>query len=101
MFFVSLGVLADVRAITWELMSFVLGITLVAIVTMLVGCGLPASMSWRDSTVLGFGMVPRGEVALLALNQGFIEQPAYVALVLMARLTTIVTPLVLCNFLLK
>lgn len=48
-----------------------------AIITKLVGCGLPArmlGMSWRDSAVLGFGMVSRGEVtmvvALLALNQG-------------------------------
>jgi len=107
-FFVSLGVLADVRAMTWELMGFVLVMTIVAIITKLVGCGLPAKamgMSWRDSTVLGFGMVPRGEVAmivaLLALNQGVIEQSAYVALVLMALLTTIVTPLVLRNLLLK
>ncbi len=107
-FFVSLGVLADVRAMTWELMGFVLVITLVAIVTKLVGCGLPAKalgMNWRDSTVLGFGMVPRGEVAmivaLIALNQGVIDQPAYVALVLMALLTTIITPLVLRNLLLK
>lgn len=107
-FFVSLGVLADVRAMTWELMGFVLVITLVAIVTKLVGCGLPAKalgMNWRDSTVLGFGMVPRGKVAmivaLIALNQGVIDQPAYVALVLMALLTTIITPLVLRNLLLK
>ncbi len=107
-FFVSLGVLADVRAMTWGLMGFVLAMTVVAIVTKLVGCSLPAKalgMSWRESMVLGFGMVPRGEVAmivaLLALNQGVIEQPAYVALVLMALLTTIVTPLVLRNLLLK
>ena len=39
--------------------------------------------------------------ALLALNQGVIAQPAYVALVLMALLTTIITPLVLRNLLLK
>lgn len=101
-FFVSLGVLADVSAMTMELMGFVLVVTLVAIITKLVGCGLPAKamgMNWRDATILGVGMVPRGEVAmivaLLALNQGIIEQPAYVALVLMALLTTIVTPLVL------
>jgi len=101
-FFVSLGVLADISTMTMELMGFVLVVTLVAIITKLVGCGLPAKamgMNWRDATILGVGMVPRGEVAmivaLLALNQGIIEQPAYVALVLMALLTTIVTPLVL------
>ena len=107
-FFVSLGVLADVSAMTGELMGFVLVISLVAVFTKLIGCGLPAKamgMTWRDASVLGFGMVPRGEVAmivaLLALNQGIIEQPAYVALVLMALLTTIITPLVLRKLLLK
>jgi Kef-type K+ transport system membrane component KefB len=107
-FFVSLGVLADVSAMTWELMQFVLVITVVAVITKLIGCGLPAKamgMNWRDASALGFGMAPRGEVAmivaLLALNQGVIQQPAYVALVLMALLTTIITPLALRNILLK
>ena len=107
-FFVSLGVLADVSAMTWELMEFVLVITVVAVITKLLGCGLPAKamgMNWRDAATLGFGMAPRGEVAmivaLLALNQGVIQQPAYVALVLMALLTTIITPLALRNLLLK
>lgn len=107
-FFVSLGVLADIRAMTWELLGFVLVISLVAVVTKLVGCSVPAKlmgMNWRDATILGIGMVPRGEVAmivaLLALNQGVIAQPAYVALVLMALLTTIITPLVLRNILIK
>lgn len=107
-FFVSLGVLADVRAMTWELMGFVLVISVVAVITKLIGCALPAKvmgMTWRDAMTLGFGMVPRGEVAmivaLLALNEGVIAQPAYVALVLMALLTTIITPLVLRNLLLK
>jgi hypothetical protein len=35
------------------------------------------------------------------LNQGVIEQPAYVALVLMALLTTIITPLALRNLFMK
>ena len=100
--------LADVSAMTWELMQFVLVVTIVAVITKLVGCGVPAramGMSWRDATILGIGMAPRGEVAmivaLLALNQGVIEQPAYVALVLMALLTTIITPLALRNLFMK
>lgn len=42
-------------------------------------------------------MAPRGEVAmvtaLLALNQGIIDQPAYVALVSMSLITTLVVPI--------
>ena len=104
----SLGVLADVSAMTWELMEFLLVITLVAVITKLTGCGIPAKvmgMSWRDATIIGIGMAPRGEVAmivaLLALNQGIIQQPAYVALVLMALLTTVITPLALRNLYMK
>ena len=37
--------------------------------------------------------------ALLALNQGIIEQPAYVALVLMSLFTTLLVPLLLRNWL--
>lgn len=62
-------------------------------------------MKWRDSTVLDLGMVPHGEVekivVQLTLNQGVTAQSAYVALALMALLTTIVTPLVLRNQLVK
>ena len=64
-----------------------------------------SAMSWRDAMILGIGMAQRGEVAmivaLLALNQGVNEQPAYVALVLMALLTTIITPLALRNLFMK
>jgi Kef-type K+ transport system membrane component KefB len=53
--------------------------------------------------VIGIGMAPRGEIAmviaLLALNQDIIEHPAYVALVLMSLFTTLLAPLLLRNWL--
>lgn len=105
-FFVSLGVLADIRVFTGEVLLATLAFIVVAIITKLAGCGIPArllGMSTRDSLVVGFGMAPRGEVAmivaLLALNQGIIEQPAYVSLVIMSLVTTLIVPLVLRNWL--
>ena len=105
-FFVSLGILADFHAITPAIIVFLLVLTLVAILSKVIGCGIPAKlsgMSWRQSLVVGFGMSPRGEVAmivaLLGLNQGLIDQPIYVTLVLMSLLTTVVTPMVLRNWL--
>ncbi len=104
-FFVSLGILADLRIVTGEIAWFCLALTVVAIVTKLIGCGLPArllGMSNQDSLVVGIGMAPRGEItmliALLALNAGIIAQPAYVALVMMSLLTTVFVPLVLRNW---
>lgn len=107
-FFVSLGIIADVKALTPNILGYLALLSVVAVITKVVGCGLPArfyGLSNRDSLVVGFGMAPRGEVAmiiaLLALNQGIIDQPNYVALVLMSLLTTLVTPLVLRFWLYK
>jgi len=105
-FFVSLGIIADFKAMTPELMIFLGALTLVAIATKVAGCGIPArlaGMSTRDSLIVGFGMSPRGEVAmivaLIGLGQGIIDQGIYVVLVLMSLLTTVITPIVYRNWL--
>jgi len=105
-FFVSLGVLVDLKVITWNIMLFVLILTAVAIITKLIGCYIPARISGmnnKDSVVVGFGMSPRGEVAmiiaLMGLNLGYFKQDIYVSLVLMALLTTIITPIIIRNWL--
>jgi Kef-type K+ transport system membrane component KefB len=107
-FFISLGVLLDFHIITSSLLWFILALTAVAILTKVLGCGIPAllqRMSLRDSLTIGVGMVPRGEVAmivaLIGLSQGLIEQDTYAALILMSLLTTIIPPVVLRNWLFR
>ncbi len=107
-FFVSLGILADFSALTLEIVVFLLALTVVAIVTKVVGCGLPAralGMCREDSLIVGFGMAPRGEVAmivaLIGLDQGLIGQGIFVAIVLMSLLTTVITPIVYRNWFFK
>ncbi len=97
-FFVSLGVLVNANA-ALEAWLFVIVLTLTAILTKLVGCWLPAralGFSSKDALVVGVGMVPRGEVAmivaLIGLNAGFVKQDVYSSVLLMALLTTIATP---------
>ena len=97
-FFVSLGVLVNVNA-ALNAWLFVIVLTLTAVLTKLIGCWLPAralGFSSRDSLVVGVGMVPRGEVAmivaLIGLNAGFIDQGIYSSVLLMSLLTTIATP---------
>jgi len=70
-----------------------------------IGCGIPARLGGlctEDSLIVGFGMAPRGEVAmivaLIGLEAGVIGQGIYVALVLMSLLTTIITPIVYRNW---
>lgn len=101
-FFVSLGILMDLHVINLGLIWFILALTAGAIVTKVIGCGVPAKLSHlgtRDSLIVGIGMVPRGEVAmivaLIGLNQKLIGQDTYAALILMSLLTTIIPPLVL------
>lgn len=107
-FFVSLGVIMDLHFVTPALLWFVVVLSAVAILTKVIGCGLPAilqRMSFRDSMIIGVGMAPRGEVAmivaLIGLSQNLINQSTYAALILMSLLTTIIPPLILRNWLFK
>jgi Kef-type K+ transport system membrane component KefB len=101
-FFVSLGVLADVRALEARVLLFLLVLTIVAFASKLLGCGGAALLtggSARDAAVIGFGMAPRGEVAmiigLIGLDSGLITQGTYVTIILMSLLTTVATPFML------
>ncbi|WAC04376.1 MAG: cation:proton antiporter [Methanoregula sp.] len=107
-FFVSLGIIADFHAVTPEILLFLLVLTLVAILTKVIGCGLPAKfggLCTKDSLIIGFGMAPRGEVAmiiaLIGLEKGIIGQGVYVAIVMMSLLTTVITPIVYRNWFFK
>lgn len=107
-FFVSLGIIADFHALTSNVLWFLIALTIVAFLTKFAGCYIPAKlqgMSHKDASVVGFGMSPRGEVAmivaLIGLNEGIIKQDIYVSLVLMSLLTTLITPIVLRNWIYK
>ncbi|MBI4361484.1 cation:proton antiporter [Candidatus Micrarchaeota archaeon] len=98
-FFVSLGVLLDASALA-SVAPFIIALTLVAIVTKAIGCGVPArlmGLNTTESMIVGLGMVPRGEIAIIAaligLTQGFITQEIYSAVIVVSLLTTIVTPI--------
>ncbi len=107
-FFISLGVLLDLHVVSADLLVFVGALTVVAGLTKIIGCGTPARLMgsrWGDSLVIGLGMMPRGEVAmivaLIGLNQNLIEQNTYAALILMSLVTTIIPPILLRNWVYK
>lgn len=107
-FFVSLGIIADLHEVTGDILLFIVALTVIAIITKVVGCGIPAKLGGlctKDSLIVGFGMAPRGEVAmivaLIGLEAGIIGQGIYVAIVLMSLLTTIITPIVYRNWFYK
>lgn len=107
-FFVSLGILVDVHALTIEGIIFMIVLTVVAILTKVVSCGIPSrliGMCRRDALIVGFGMSPRGEVAmivaLIGLTSGIIGQDIYASIVFMSLLTTVATPIIYRNWLFK
>jgi Kef-type K+ transport system membrane component KefB len=72
-------------------------ISLLAILSKLVGCGLPLTgQGLRLALQVGLGMIPRAEVGLivaaLGLQMGLLSQSLYAIVVLMAIVTTIATP---------
>jgi Kef-type K+ transport system membrane component KefB len=95
----------DLHFVTPNLLWFVLALSVVALLTKMIGCGLPAlfqRMGFKDSLIVGIGMAPRGEVAmivaLIGLGQNLIDQNTYAALILMSLLTTIIPPMILRNW---
>ena len=107
-FFVSLGILVDIHVVTPGVIWFLCVLTVVAIGTKWIGCFFPAKwqgMTTREAAVVGFGMAPRGEVAmivgLIGLNQNLITSEIYAAIIFMSLMTTIATPIVLRNWLYK
>jgi Kef-type K+ transport system membrane component KefB len=105
-FFISLGILADLRELTLDIVPFLTILLIVAVLTKVAGCGIASRLSGFnrvESLVIGFGMSPRGEVAmivgLIGLTSNVISQNLYISIMLMALITTIITPIVIRNFL--
>ncbi len=109
-FFVSVGLHLDFSAIATT-PGFVTMLILVALLSKLIGAGVPAyfvGLSRQESLMVGVGMSGRGAVELIvagvALEAGLFLQPSppppiirslYSSIVIMALVTTIVAPILL------
>jgi Kef-type K+ transport system membrane component KefB len=72
----------------------------IAVVTKLVGTGLPSMIFLKDRTKamrVGIGMVSRGEVGLIVagvgVSSGALSNDIYTAVIIMVAATTIITPI--------
>ncbi|HFJ9440122.1 TPA: cation:proton antiporter [Bacillus albus] len=97
-FFVSIGMNITFDGIGDQIW-FILALTIIAVLTKLIGCGLGARMTGFDaksSAIIGSGMVSRGEVALIiagtGLSSGLLAQDYFTAIVIVVILTTMITP---------
>jgi Kef-type K+ transport system membrane component KefB len=86
----------------WGFYAFFFVLTIVAIVSKVVGCGVPAWLMLKDrgkGLKVGVSMISRGEVGLIvagvAISAGVISQSVYSALVSMVIVATILAPLLI------
>jgi Kef-type K+ transport system membrane component KefB len=100
-FFVITGSKIDLQQLaSADALLMLAVVTVIAIVSKLAGGWLGSlSLGRRSATIIGFGMVPRGEVgvviASLGLTAGVFSDRIYAIIVAMSLLTAMVTPPVL------
>jgi Kef-type K+ transport system membrane component KefB len=96
-FFFSIGAQLDMKLFNGEVLRVASIVTLLAIVSKVVGCGLPVIREgWETVLSVGVGMMPRGEVALIValvgMNSQIVSQSTYAVVVFMTAVTTVLAP---------
>lgn len=97
-FLVNIGMQLDLSVFRdTSVVVLALIVTIAAVITKFVGCGLGAwGMSRREMAQIGVGMVPRGEVGIvvaqIGLGLGVISGPFFASVLFMAVATTLIAP---------
>jgi Kef-type K+ transport system membrane component KefB len=96
-FFFAIGSRLDIRLFSGEILLVAVVVSLLAIVSKVIGCGLPLLREgWPTVFQVGVGMMPRGEVALIialvGLNSQIVTQSTYAIVVFMTAVTTLLAP---------
>lgn len=102
MFFASIGIGISISNIDLPTLFLTILLTIVAIITKVIGCGLGAKLcKYTNMEVIqiGTGMISRGEVALIVaskgLDLGLMSNYFIAPVIIMVIITTIVTPVFL------
>jgi Kef-type K+ transport system membrane component KefB len=100
LFFAIIGAQVDLRGVNFNVLLLSGVIVSIAIVTKLIGCGLPSMIFLRNRTRsmrVGIGMISRGEVGLIVagvgVTSGALSADIYTAVIIMVAVTTIITPI--------
>lgn len=102
LFFASIGIKTNMEGLTGSMIGFAVILTIIAILTKIIGCGLGAKLmgfQMYDAFSIGLGMVSRGEVALIVAQKGeqagLIDPHMFPPIVVVVIVTTLVTPILL------
>jgi Kef-type K+ transport system membrane component KefB len=100
LFFAIIGAQVDLTGINLDILILSAIIIVVAIVSKLVGCSLPALLFLRNKSnamKVGIGMISRGEVGLIVagigVTSGALSSNIYTAIIIMVAVTTLITPM--------
>jgi Kef-type K+ transport system membrane component KefB len=104
--FIPIFLVKTGMAVRFDAMASLAGmvaiVSVIAILTKILGCGLGSlacGLSLRQSLVVGVGMVSRGEVALITAGLGLqahvLSETLFSATVIIVLVTTLVTPVLL------
>ncbi|HXE75752.1 MAG TPA: cation:proton antiporter [Candidatus Xenobia bacterium] len=97
-FFVAMGMQMDLTVLgRGEVLLLAAGVTVLAILSKLVGCGLGAyKLGRRQAIQVGAGMVPRGEVGVIVAAIGLglhtVSDEIYAVVIIMVLVTTLMAP---------
>lgn len=99
LFFVSIGLQANLRLLTADAWPFALTMTALAIITKIIGAGGGSRLGgfdWTSSMRVGIGMISRGEVGLIiasiGVTYGILQSEVFTTVVFIVLVTTIITP---------
>lgn len=101
-FFASIGLKVELPDMSAAIIGFAVILSLVAILTKIVGCGLGAKIcGYKNYQVkrIGIGMISRGEVALIVASKGsalgLMSSSLLGPVIIVVVVTTIITPVLL------
>jgi Kef-type K+ transport system membrane component KefB len=99
LFFAIIGAQVNLTGINLDVLFLSAIIIVVAIVSKLTGCGLPAMIYLRNRSKamkVGIGMISRGEVGLIVagigVTSGALSSNIYTTVIIMVAVTTLITP---------
>ena len=100
LFFAIIGAQVNLTGVYLDVMFLSAIMIIVAIVSKLSGCGLPALIFLRNKSKamkVGIGMISRGEVGLIVagigVTSGALSPNIYTTVIIMVAITTLITPI--------
>ena len=100
LFFAIIGAQVNLTGVNIEVLILSAVVIIVAIVSKLIGCGLPSILFLKTKSkamIVGIGMISRGEVGLIVagigVTSGVLSSNIYTTVIIMVAVTTLITPI--------